>query len=159
MTLALLFTLDNPAGNQLLSAEVVEYQLAMLPQGAGDFLEGLDPGSHGLAAPLVELCDRLHNSTYVAILLMWPKGPAVQLCLVSPAGAPHKRGRSEAVEKRQQRPVVFPVLALPTSALVRFAGRQRPCFHFQIDLGVNICRVDGDVPHPRANCVDVNSGP
>jgi hypothetical protein len=26
----------------------------MLPQGAGDFLEGLDAGSHGLAAPSIE---------------------------------------------------------------------------------------------------------
>ena len=44
--------LHDAAGNQLLSAEVVEDQFAMLPQRAGDLLERLDAGSHGLAALL-----------------------------------------------------------------------------------------------------------
>src|SRR5215470_5623536 len=45
---------DDAAGNQLLRPEVVEDQLAVLPEGAGDLLHGLDAGAHGLAAPLVE---------------------------------------------------------------------------------------------------------
>jgi hypothetical protein len=38
--------LDSAAGKQLLSPEVVEDQLAVLPQGAGDLLHGLDAGPH-----------------------------------------------------------------------------------------------------------------
>src|SRR5664279_6083938 len=47
-------TLHEPAGNQLLGPEVVENQLPMLAERAGDFLHGLDARTHGLTAPLVE---------------------------------------------------------------------------------------------------------
>src|SRR5262245_21076451 len=46
--------LHDAAGYELLSAEIVQDQLPMLPQRAGDFLEGLDTGVHGLAAPLIQ---------------------------------------------------------------------------------------------------------
>jgi hypothetical protein len=46
--------LHNAAGNPLLSEEVVENQLPVQAQGAGDLLHGLDAGTHCLAAPLVE---------------------------------------------------------------------------------------------------------
>src|SRR6476620_3265937 len=65
--------LHDAAGKQLLSAEIVQDEFAMIAERAGDLLHWFDAGSHGLAGPLVELCDRLHNSSYVAILLMWPK--------------------------------------------------------------------------------------
>jgi hypothetical protein len=44
-------TLHDSAGNEFLSAEVVQDEFPMLP---GDFLEGLNARSHGLAAPLLE---------------------------------------------------------------------------------------------------------
>src|SRR5262249_7322239 len=47
-------TLDDAAGKQFLSAEIIEDQLAMLAQGAGDFLHRLDTGAHDLATPFVE---------------------------------------------------------------------------------------------------------
>ena len=46
--------LDDAAGKQLLSPEIVQDEFAVLAQGAGDFLHGLDAGAHGLSAPLVE---------------------------------------------------------------------------------------------------------
>ena len=46
--------LDNAAGEQLLSTEVVEDQLAMFAQGTGDLLHRFDAGAHHLAAPFVE---------------------------------------------------------------------------------------------------------
>jgi hypothetical protein len=49
--------LYDPAGNQLLSPEVVKNWLPMLAKRAGDLLRGLVAG-HGLAAPLVEKWDR-----------------------------------------------------------------------------------------------------
>src|SRR3954470_16539290 len=71
--------LDDAAGKQLLSPEIVEDQLAVLAHGACDLLHGLDAGAHDLTTPFVELCSRSHNSTYVTIFLMWPKRPAVRL--------------------------------------------------------------------------------
>ena len=46
--------LHDPTGNQLLSPEVVKNWLPMLAKRAGDLLHGLDAGTHGLAAPLVQ---------------------------------------------------------------------------------------------------------
>lgn len=46
--------LDDAAGKQLLSPEVIEDQLAMAAEGAGDLFHGLDAGPHGLAAPFIE---------------------------------------------------------------------------------------------------------
>lgn len=46
--------LDDAAGKQLLSPKVIEDQLAMAAEGAGDFFHGLDAGPHGLAAPFIE---------------------------------------------------------------------------------------------------------
>src|SRR3974377_1779871 len=46
--------LDDAAGKQLLSPEVVEDQLAVFAHGACDFLHGLDAGAHDLTTPFVE---------------------------------------------------------------------------------------------------------
>src|SRR5262245_45719480 len=46
--------LNNAAGNQLLSPEIVEDEFPVLAERPGDLLHRLDPGAHGLAAPLVE---------------------------------------------------------------------------------------------------------
>jgi hypothetical protein len=46
--------LYDPTGNQLLSPEVVKNSLPMLAKRAGDLLHGLDAGTHGLAAALVQ---------------------------------------------------------------------------------------------------------
>ena len=55
MTLALLFRPSTtPLESSFLSPEIVEDQLAVLAERAGDLLHGLDAGSHGLAAPFVE---------------------------------------------------------------------------------------------------------
>ena len=32
------------------------------------------------------------------------------------------------------------------------------CFHFQINLGVNVCGVKGDMSEPGANGIDVHAG-
>jgi hypothetical protein len=47
-------TLDDAAGKQLLSAEIVEDQFAVLAQRASYLLHGLDAGAHHLTAPFVE---------------------------------------------------------------------------------------------------------
>jgi hypothetical protein len=44
-------TLDNSAGKQLLSAEIVEDQFAVLAQRPGDVLHRLDARAHHLPAP------------------------------------------------------------------------------------------------------------
>ena len=44
-------TLDNSAGKQLLSAEIVEDQFAVLAEGPGDVLHGLDARAHHLPTP------------------------------------------------------------------------------------------------------------
>src|SRR5271166_2748249 len=46
--------LDHTAGKLLLGLEIVEQQLAVSAQGAGDFLHGLDAGAHGLIAPEIQ---------------------------------------------------------------------------------------------------------
>src|SRR5450759_679963 len=46
--------LDNAAGKELLSTEIVEDEFAMLTQRSGNLLHGFDAGTHGLPAPLVE---------------------------------------------------------------------------------------------------------
>src|SRR6202140_4113061 len=46
--------LDNAAGKQLLSPEIVEDQIAVFAQRAGDLLHRLDAGAHHLAAPFIE---------------------------------------------------------------------------------------------------------
>ena len=46
--------LDYAAGKELLSAEIVEDQLAVLTQRPSDFFHGFDAGTHGLPAPLIE---------------------------------------------------------------------------------------------------------
>jgi hypothetical protein len=53
--LALLFqALHDPAGNHFLRPEVIEDQLPVLAKRSSDLLHGLDAGTHGLTAPLVE---------------------------------------------------------------------------------------------------------
>ena len=47
-------TLNDAAGKELLSAEIVEDQLAMLPQRPGDLFHRFDTGTHRLPAPLIE---------------------------------------------------------------------------------------------------------
>jgi hypothetical protein len=47
-------TLHDAAGKQFLSPEIVEDQLPVLAQRAGDLLHGFDAGTHRLAAPFVE---------------------------------------------------------------------------------------------------------
>src|SRR5208283_248128 len=47
-------TLDNPAGKQLLSAEIVEDQFAVLAQRPGDLLHRFDARAHHLPAPIIE---------------------------------------------------------------------------------------------------------
>ena len=46
--------LHDAAGKQLLSAEIVQDEFAMIAERAGDLLHWFDAGSHGLAAPLFE---------------------------------------------------------------------------------------------------------
>src|ERR1051325_1046146 len=46
--------LDHTAGKQLLSPEVVEDEFAVLAEGTGDLLHGLDARPHGLATPFIE---------------------------------------------------------------------------------------------------------
>src|SRR5215469_11499078 len=46
--------LDDAAGKQLLSPEVIEDQLAVFAHGACDLLHGLDAGAHDLTTPFVE---------------------------------------------------------------------------------------------------------
>ena len=46
--------LNDAAGKELLSAEIVEDQLAVLTQRPSDFFHGFDAGTHGLPAPLIE---------------------------------------------------------------------------------------------------------
>ena len=47
-------SLNNAAGEKLLSAEIVEDKLAVLTQRPGDLFHGFDAGTHRLAAPLIE---------------------------------------------------------------------------------------------------------
>jgi hypothetical protein len=47
-------TLDDAAGEQFLSPEIVEDQFTMLTQGAGDLLHGFDAGPHDLTTPFIE---------------------------------------------------------------------------------------------------------
>src|SRR6476620_9689564 len=47
-------TLHHAAGDEFLSSEVVEDQLAMLTQRACDLLHRLDAGTQSLAAPFIE---------------------------------------------------------------------------------------------------------
>ena len=47
-------TLDNSAQKQLLSAEIVEDQFAVLTQRTGDLLHRLDARAHHLPAPIIE---------------------------------------------------------------------------------------------------------
>jgi hypothetical protein len=49
--------LNDAAGKELLSTEIVEDQFAVLTERPGDLLHGFDTGTHGLPAPLIEeLC-------------------------------------------------------------------------------------------------------
>ena len=54
MTSLVVEALHDPTGKQLLSTEILEDQLPMLAERAGDLLHGLDAGTHSLAARLVE---------------------------------------------------------------------------------------------------------
>ena len=61
--------LDDSAGKQLLGAEIVEDQFAVLAQRAGDFLHRLDAGAHHLTAPFVEELPRPGGGVVVPELL------------------------------------------------------------------------------------------
>jgi hypothetical protein len=39
-----------------------------------------------------------------------------------------------------------------------FTGGKRFGLRFQIDLGIDVRGVEGDVAEPRADCIDVNTG-
>src|SRR6185436_21159159 len=45
---------NDTAGEELLSAEIVEDQFAVLAQRPGDLFHGFDAGTHGLSAPVIE---------------------------------------------------------------------------------------------------------
>src|SRR5208283_5080898 len=47
-------TLDDSAGKQLLSAEIVEDQFAVLAQRPGDLLHRLDARAHHLPTPIIK---------------------------------------------------------------------------------------------------------
>src|SRR6516164_435292 len=46
--------LHDTAGEHLLSAEVVQDEVAVIAEGAGDLLHGFDAGPHSLTTPLIE---------------------------------------------------------------------------------------------------------
>src|SRR5215831_14829936 len=62
-------TLHNPAGNKLLSAEVIQDQFPMLTQRAGNLCHRLDARAHGLPAPLIEKPARPRRRVIIPELL------------------------------------------------------------------------------------------
>ncbi len=61
--------LDAAAGKQLLSPEVVEDQLTVLPQGSGGLLQGLDTGPLYLSAPFIDRLSGLGGGVVIPKLL------------------------------------------------------------------------------------------
>ena len=62
-------TLYDTAGNEFVSAKVVEDKFAMLAERASDLFHRVDAGAHGLAAPFVEELARPGRRVIVPKLL------------------------------------------------------------------------------------------
>ena len=61
----------------------------------------------------------------------------------------------ELSEKREQIRIVPPAPSI--SRQFRFTHPQRFRFHLQVTFGIDVRCVDGDVPKPCADCVDIDS--
>src|SRR6266536_2827297 len=66
------------------------------------------------------------------------------------------RNHSKRAQKRKQRWVVSPPLPMWSACLERTV-RQRLCLPFKINFGIVVGGVDGNVPKPCTNGVDINA--
>src|ERR1017187_2965070 len=86
--------LDDAAGNELLSAEIVEDQFAVLTKRPCDLLHGFDAGTHRLPAPLIEELCRPSGRVVIPELL---KGFLEKVSADGPQVIPKQVAQAEAL--------------------------------------------------------------
>jgi hypothetical protein len=104
----------------------------------------------------VSLCCRQYKPTYVARRFMWrpPRDPRKDALFG--IDKRHITFGSETAKELHDAWVLAPHLSLvPFPA--RVTGCQRLCLHLKIDFGLNVGSVDGNMPEPYPDRVDVHA--